>query len=231
MFDDDLDPENDATATDGDDTEGESATDDNDQQSDGNDDSNVDWEKRYKGLQRATEKKRNELEAQLETAQKEIESTTTELEEVKGDTGSLEKKKTEAEESKEKLENEIQTLQSEHDSLQKQIDQQNIVMTDFPHLAPVAKFIPAADDEEGFRKGAEELSTAINTYVDKGVETSLKGSSATFEEGDSDDMDSGASELEEAWQVVYQYAGNPEKQEEYDAAYAIIEKAGANQTL
>ncbi len=235
---DDLDPDDDDTNTDngdnGDDTAADdSTTDDNSQQSDDDagDDDDRDWEASYKGLQRASEKKRNELESQLAKAKTNLESTTTELEEAKSDSGSLETKQKEAAEAKEKLENEVQTLQDEHGALEKKIKQQTIVMSEFPHLAPVAKFIPIANDEEGYRKGAEELSTAINTMIDDGVKTSLDGSSATFKTGEEEEITDSDNELDEAWDTVYATAGNPEKLEEYNKAFAKIREADPNAGL
>jgi chromosome segregation ATPase len=231
MFDEELDPENDDQATtDGDDTtngDDASTTNDDSQQS-GDDDR--DWKESYKGLQRASEKKRKELEDQLEKANSNLAATTEMLETAKSDGSALDDKQKEAEKAKSDLENEVEKLRIEHDRLQKQIDQQNVVMNEFPHLAPVAKFIPVADDEEGFRKGAEELSKAIGSIVDKGVETSLSGSSATFEEGEEEELED-QEKLDEAWDVVYAHAGDPDKQEEYDEAFAMIQKAGQTPEL
>ena len=116
--DDDLDNTDDS-ATDGDlddakkdngETQDDAATNGDNQQSD-DAGSDVNWEERYKGLQRASEKKRKQLEDQLAKESSELEATVTELETVKGDTGSLEQKKVETEEAKEKLENDLQTLE------------------------------------------------------------------------------------------------------------------------
>jgi hypothetical protein len=231
MFSDDLDPENEESTTDeGNEEETQdAATEDKSQQSDDKGEP-VDWEARYKGLQRASEKKRLDLEEQLEKAQGNLATTTQMLEEAKGDSGVLEKKQKEALEAKTDLETEVEKLQKEHDRLQKQIDQQSIIMNDFPHLAPVAEFIPAAPDEEGFRDGAKKLSDAINSMVDKGVETSLSGSSPTFEEGDDKELED-MEELDSAWETVYATAGDPERAKEYEAAFERIQKAGQTPDL
>jgi seryl-tRNA synthetase len=225
-MDDVLDPENDATATDGDDVDNTddtdtTATEDKSQQSDDDNSQDIDWEARYKGLQRASEKKRNELEQQLTKAQSELESTTTELESVKSDTGSLESKRTEAEKAKEELENEIQNLSIEKETLEKQLNQQNIIMSDFPQLAPLAKFIPSATDDDSFRQTATEFNEALTQYVDRGVDVSLQGASPTFEKGDDEKL-ADDSELDKAWDTIYKYGGDPEKQDEVDAANALI---------
>lgn len=231
------DPENDDTATDNGDAEdnsdaNDSATDDNSQQSDDDDASqDEDWEARYKGLQRATEKKRTNLEGKLTKAESDLESKTTELEGMKSDSGSLESKQKEAETAKGDLENEVQSLQEKHDQLENQLNQQNIVMSEFPQLAPVAKFIPNAESDEDFRTGAKEFNDAISTMIDTGVESSLKGSSATFKEGDSDDLDPGDKELDAAWETVYKYGGDPDHVEEYEAANAKIMAADPNKEL
>jgi DNA repair exonuclease SbcCD ATPase subunit len=220
-----LDPENEATATEGENQEDNSgvssaATEDKSQQSDGNS-QNIDWEKRYKGLQAASEKKRNELEQQLAKAQSELESTTTELESVKSDTGSLESKRTEAERAKEELENEIRNLSTEKETLEKKLNQQNIIMSDFPQLAPLAKFIPSATDDEVFRQTAIEFNEALSQYVDKGVDSSLQGASATFEKGDGEKL-ADTSELDAAWDTIYKYGGDPAHEKEVAAANALI---------
>jgi hypothetical protein len=223
---DNLDPEKDATATDTDSEEKEipeeekSATDANNQQSDDSAD-NIDWEARYKGLQRATEKKRNELEQQLAKANEDLESTVTELETIKGDTGSLESKQVEALKAKEELENQLQTLSADKEALEKQLNQQSIVMSEFPQLAPLAKFIPAAADEETFRQSASEFQSALGQYIDKGVDDSLKGASPTFEQG-SDEKLADDSELDKAWNTIYKYGGIPGHEEEVEAANALI---------
>jgi chromosome segregation ATPase len=229
MFNEELDPENEDQSTPAED-EGtqDAATSDESQQSGDDatqDDGDRDWEASYKGLQRASERKIKGLEEQLEKANSNLAATTDMLETAKLDGSALDERQKEAEQAKTKLEDDIHNLEAERDKLQKQLDQQNVVMNEFPHLAPVAKFIPAADDEEGFRKGAEELSKALNSMIDQGVETSLSGSSPTFEEGEDEELES-SEELEQAWATVYEFAGNPEKQEEYDAAFAIIQKAG-----
>jgi chromosome segregation ATPase len=234
MFDENLDPDNDAAATEGDNGEDAnndaSATDDKSQQSDDSS-QDIDWEKRYKGLQRASEKKSKKLEDELTKQKSDLESTVTELEEMRSDSGSLESKQKEAEEAKTKLEDDVQALQKEHDQLQTQINQQNIVMSEFPHLAPVAKFIPTAESDDDFRTGAKEFSDALTTMVNKGVETSLEGSSATFKKGDDDELKPSESELDEAWAIVYQYAGDPKHQKEYDEAYEKVMAADSGSEL
>jgi len=197
------------------------ATDKDNQQSDDDSAANVDWEARYKGLQRATEKKRNELEQQLAKANKDLESTVTELETIKGDTGSLESKQVEALKAKEELENQLQTLSADKEALEKQLNQQSIVMSEFPQLAPLAKFIPAAADEEAFRQSASEFQSALSQYIDKGVDDSLKGASPTFDTG-SDEKLADDSELDKAWQTIYKYGGIAGHEEEVEAANALI---------
>jgi DNA repair exonuclease SbcCD ATPase subunit len=216
---DNLDPEKEATTTDEVSEETQSATDANDQQSDNT--QSIDWEARYKGLQRASEKKRNELEQQLTKAKSDLESATTLLEEVKSDTGSLESKRSEAERAKEELENEIQTLAKDREALEKQLNQQTIIMSEFPQLAPLAKFIPTAIDEESFRQTASEFNSALTQYIDKGVDASLTGASATFEKGDNEKLVD-TSELDKAWDTVYKYGGIPGHEKDVEAANALI---------
>ena len=229
-----TDPENEDTTTD----EGEleetqdSATDDKSQQSDVDtgSDQDIDWEERYKGLQRATEKKRLQLEGDLEKANQNLAATTQMLEEAKGDGSVLDKQRKDAEDAKAKLDDEVAKLQREHDELQKQVNQQDIVMREFPQLAPVAKYIPVADDDDDFRKGAEDFSKAIESMVGKSVEKKLDGSSPTFEEGADEELES-SDELDQAWADVYQFAGVKGKEKEYQDAFAKIQSAGQTPDL
>jgi hypothetical protein len=137
----------------------------------------VDWEARYIGLQKASEKKRTQLETSYAEAQKKLDDATAQLEELKTSSTDLSKVKDEAEQAKQKLETDLQALRVERDNLSKQIAMKDLVIKEFPDLVPLIGFLPAADNEEQLRQYAGSFSTALKLYVEKGVKSALEGSS------------------------------------------------------
>jgi hypothetical protein len=137
----------------------------------------VDWEKRYIGLQQASEKKRTQLETQMTEAQKKLDTAMAELEELKTSTADISKVKDETEQAKVKLETDLQALRVERDNLTKQIAMKDLVIKEFPDLVPLIGFLPAAETEEQLRQYAGSFSTALKLYIEKGVKSALEGSS------------------------------------------------------
>jgi TolA-binding protein len=166
-----TDPENqDGSTTEVEDTTTTTTTSTQSQQS-------VDWEARYIGLQKASEKKRTQLESSVAEAQKKLDDAIAQLEELKTSSTDLSKVRDEAEQAKTKLETDLQALRVERDNLSKQIAMKDLVIKEFPDLVPLIGFLPAAESEEKLREYAGTFSTALKSYIEKGVKSALEGSS------------------------------------------------------
>ncbi|MCJ7761627.1 hypothetical protein MUP59_10900 [Candidatus Bathyarchaeota archaeon] len=186
----------------------------------------VDWEARYVGLQKASEKKRTQLETSVSDAQKKLDDAVAQLEELKTSSTDLSKVKDEAEQAKTKLETDLQALRVERDNLTKQIAMKDLVIKEFPDLVPLIGFLPAADNEEQLRQYAGSFSSALKTYVEKGVKTALEGSSPASTGGTTTLPTS--DEGDRLYDAVKRVAGVPGKEKEFREAQVAWETFMAN---
>jgi peptidoglycan hydrolase CwlO-like protein len=168
-------------------------------------------EESYQGLQRVVAKKDNELES----LKKQIETLSTQLEETKADTSKLTGTKGQLEQELQDAKTKLTELETSRDGLDKQLRQQGIIMQEFPNLATLAQYIPPADDDDQFRANAKNFSEAMSAFVKSGVKQVMQGGAPP--QPPSDDT---ASETEEdqLWRTVYNTAGVPGKEKEYEEA-------------
>jgi len=148
------------------------------------------------------------------------------LEEYKTDATSKETVKSDLDKTLKETQDKLTDLQSEKDELDQQLVRQNIVMTDYPDLVPLAEYIPAADDADKFKENAKEFAEAIKGFVDTGVKSALKGSSPKQPTG-TDELPS-EDERNKLWEKAAAIAGVPGKEKEYEEAmqeYMAVERA------
>jgi chromosome segregation ATPase len=171
-----------------------------------------DWQARYAGLQKVVAKKDKAL---TDLSQK-VESLTDTLEELRTQSTSsetqLESVKKQAEEAQEQL----ATLTGERDNLKQQLDQQQIVLKDYPQLAPLAEFIPAAENEEQFRTNAENFAKAIEAFTGEAVTRTVEGSTPPIPSGKQEVVTQ--DQVDVAYDKAAKLAGVPGKEQEYQAA-------------
>lgn len=169
-------------------------------------------EESYQGIQRVVAKRDKEitdLKARLE-------ELATQVEEHKTSTGTLSKAKSDLEGAVSAAQTQLQTLQAERDRLNKQLEQQGIIMSDFPDLAALSSFIPPADTVDGFKENAKKFQEALKKHIDAGVQKTLAG--ATPPGPGTTKGTTGEGEEDKLWKAVYSTAGIPGKEAEYAEA-------------
>lgn len=175
-------------------------------------------EESYKGLQRAAERQKAKLEKELADARGKLEQSATELEEAKlaaAEKANLEKAQSD-------LNTNIANLQAERDKLTRQLNQQKIVLAEFPQLAPLAAYIPVADTDEKFKENAVGFEAALKIYVASQIKGTFEGSGPPIGSGNGSQS---ADALDKLWAEVYAVAGIPGKEKEYEEAYAKLQEA------
>jgi hypothetical protein len=168
---------------------------------------------RYKGIQKVVAKKDVEI-GKLQTSVTELSE---QLEELKATTGNTEQAKSDAEKKMADIQDQLTGLQSERENLNQKLTQQGIVMKEFPSLAPLAEYIPVANDEDGFRDNAKQFSEALNAFVDQGVDAKLAGASLPSPKGE-DEIPT-ENEVDKAYDKVVNLAGVLGKEAEYEDAF------------
>jgi hypothetical protein len=171
-------------------------------------------EESYQGLQRVVSKKDKELE-DLKARQEQL---ATELEELKANSKSSEEKTGDLETKLQESQKSLEAAEAERGKLNTQLTQQGIVMSEFPELAPLAGFIPIAEDEEGFRENAKSFQEAIGTYTKQAVKNTLSGAAPPSGDGGLNNEMLTTAEEDKLWDEVYLYAGVPGKEKEYAEA-------------
>lgn len=172
-----------------------------------------DWETRYKGLQKTVAKK----DEAITELQKKLETLTANLEELRVTHGTTEQQKQLVEQSRQTLEKQLAEVKAERDNATKTLREQAIIMTEFPQLAKLSKYIPPATTEEDFRKNAAAFAEDMSKAVSTGVKDAMTG--ATPPQKGAEPM---ANEAEEdrLWTKVTSLAGIPGKEAEYEEARA-----------
>jgi len=167
---------------------------------------------RYKGLQKVVAKRDAEIDA-LKLKLEEL-STTQEEVRLKGATTEAEKAKLAKDlEDARKL---LETATAEQQRATKKLAQQTIVLKQFPDLAPLAEFIPPADDDETFVKNAKSLTESLDAYIEARVKSKLSGAVPPVQPRSQDQLPDG--EEDRLWAEVSRYAGVPGKEREFREA-------------
>lgn len=168
-------------------------------------------EESYQGLQRVVAKKDKELDTLKDT----VATLSTQLEELKADSTKLTGTKGTLETQLQDAQSKLQELETSRADLDKQLRQQGIIMQEFPSLARLATYIPAADDDEQFRTNAKSFAEAMQAFVKSGVQEVISGGAPP--QPQSDDT-VGETEEDKLWGEVYTLAGVPGKEKEYAEA-------------
>lgn len=166
----------------------------------------------YQGLQRVVAKR----DADIETLKQTLEDVTTQLEEMKTNTSSVSAEKDKLEKSIADAQALLNETTAERDKLNKQLEQQGVIMQEFPDLAPLAEYIPGAEDTEAYRESAKKFQEALKGYVKEGVKQTLSGSSPPAPGDGQETVDE--AEEEALWKIVFATSGVPGREKEFAEA-------------
>jgi len=172
----------------------------------------------YKGLQRAAERQKAKLEAELAEARKKAEELSTSLEETKLAVAEKEKLAKERDE----LNAGIQALQQEREKLAIQLQQQQIVLEKYPDLAPLANYIPHGVSLEEFQANAENFRKAVESYLSMRLRQESAGATPPIGGGN---QGTDAGKTQRLWDKVYALAGIEGKEREFEEAYEELLRA------
>ncbi|MGC9423773.1 hypothetical protein, partial [Vibrio sp.] len=171
-------------------------------------------EAEYKGLQ-AVIAKRDQTIASLTNKNQDLE---TEIADLKSKHGTAISEKTDLSEKITNVTEEKTNLENQVAKLEKKLKHQDIVMKDFPELAPVMSFIPETETEEEFRAKAKELQSSLNKYVGDGMQNVLSGSSPAVS-GNEENSTLSGDEADKWYREAASLAGIPGKEKEYEEAF------------
>lgn len=177
-----------------------------------NQEDTTDWKASYKGLQKTVAKKdkeRDELQDKYDDLSAQFEELKSNSSKSQETLGELEKQLKETKDS-------LDSLSDERDNFKSQLERQTLIMTEFPNLAPLAKYIPESADEEEFRKNAKEFADALENNVKAGIKETLAGSGVK-QPTDTEEFTS-QDEVDAAYERAVALAGDPAKAKEYEEA-------------
>lgn len=175
-------------------------------------------EESYKGLQRVAEKQKAKLETELAQLRQRLEQQAADLEEAKlavAEKASLETQQKE-------LNTSITALQAERDRLTRQLNQQKMILADFPDLASLASYIPLAETDDDYKANAQAFRAALQLYLKSAVRDKFGGAAPPIDGGNESHASDATDKL---WNEVYRLAGVPGKEQEYEEAYAKLQDA------
>lgn len=181
----------------------------------------TDWESRFKGLQDASQKKADSLNTTISDLKSQIADLSTELEKMRGDSGTLASEKESLEKAQSELQEQLQSITVERDNNNKQLEQLKVVMGEFPQLSQLSQYIPQADDLDGFRENAKTLNELIENIVQERLTASIKGASPPIQQEQQKVISAG--EEDALWERVYKTAGVVGKEDEYRKAYGELQ--------
>ena len=181
----------------------------------------VDWEARYKGLQRVQEQKRQQLDQQIADLTQKNEQAIQDFNEKKSAVEAFEKQQATYLQEKGQLEEQLKTAQAELDKTNKKVLFQKIILAEFPDLSDMIDYIPVGETEEDIRKNAEAFKSKVAGHVDKQVKSVIDGSSSP--PSSKDDKPPTTNEEDALWKKVYETAGQQGKEEEYQKAYKELQ--------
>lgn len=176
-------------------------------------------EESYKGLQSAMNRQKTKLETEITQLKERLEKQAADLEEAK----MAAEEKAKLETSQKDLNTSIQNLQAERDKLTRQLNQQKIVLAEFPQLAPLASYIPPADTDEAYKTNAQSFEAALKQYVSLVVSKQLEGAGLPIGTGNQSSQTDNT--IDKLWAEVDRYAGIPGKEKEFEDANAKLQEA------
>lgn len=172
-------------------------------------------EAEYKGLQ-AVIAKRDQTIADLTNKNQELEN---EIADLRSKHGTVVSEKTDLSEKITSVTEEKSNLENQIAVLEKKLANREIIMKDFPELAPFMSLFPeVVEDEEELRSKAKEIKSALGKYVGDGVKNALSGASPVVS-GNEEDSTLSVDEAEKWYQRSVQLAGIRGKEQEYEEAY------------
>jgi len=167
---------------------------------------------RYKGLQKVVAKR----DAELLDQKAKLDKLAEDLEELRSQTSSSEATKTKLAKDLADAQASLSIAQAEQARATKRLAQQSIVLKQFPELAPLAEFIPAAESDEDFVKNANALKASLEAYVSQGVKIKLSGAVPPLTQKGNEMAPDG--EEDRLWSEINRTAGIPGLEKEYREA-------------
>lgn len=188
--------------------------------------SDPDFEKKYKGLQSASEKQRRKLADDLEAEQDKVTALTKQLAEAGGNTDLLTAETEAKTKELEEAQTQLTTITGEKKAVEDQLERQEVIATEFPGLTGLGDYIPTGDSIDDFKVNAKKFEEKMGSRVDDAVSEKLKGATPPAPTGD-DEVTS--TEQDKAYNKVVALAGVAGKEDEYSAALDLYqEKFPAN---
>lgn len=170
-------------------------------------------EAQYKGLQAVIAKK----DALIAKQTTEIADLQTKLVEAEANHGSALSEKEKLSGKLTESTGEVDTLNKKVAELQRKLNHQDIIMKDFPDLAPAAYLLADTESEEEYRESAKALRATLKQYQGTAVKNAISGSSPPIED-DGGGSSLNVDELDKAYKEVTALAGIPGKEQEYEKA-------------
>lgn len=183
--------------------------------------SGTDWESRFKGLQAASQEKTDGLNKTISDLKSQIADLSTEIDRMRGDSGTLASEKESLEKAQADLQTQLQSITAERDNNNKQLEQLKVIMGEFPQLSQLSSYIPQADNLDGFRENAKTLNALIEGIVQERLTASIKGASPPVQQDQQKVIAVG--EEDALWERVYKTAGVVGKEDEYRKAYGELQ--------
>lgn len=185
-----------------------------------------DFEKKYKGLQSASEKQRKTLADNLEAEHDKVTELTKQLAEAGGSAELLTVEKEAKTKELDEAKTQLATITGEKEAVEDQLERQEVITSDFPGLAGLAEYIPTGENIEDFKANAKKFKEKMGDRVDKAVSEKLKGATPPAPTGE-DDVST--TEKDKAYDRVSALAGVVGKEAEYETALDLyIEKYPAD---
>lgn len=172
-------------------------------------------EAEYKGLQAVIAKR----DATIQNLTTELAEVQSKLTEALANQATTVNEKTSLDAKFTESQTKLAAIETENANLQKTLNEQKIIMQEFPDLAPAYSFIPKTSTEDEFREKAKEFRTTLKQLVTNGVQNVLAGSSLNANLTTSETAPLGGDEEDKAYRLVTSYAGRPGKEKEYAEAY------------
>jgi len=183
-------------------------------------DDETDWKVSYQGLQKVVSKKDSTITKLTE----QVETLSTQLEEIKNTSSSTAKQKADAEKALEELRSTLEEATSERDTLRTQLDRQKLINDKFSELGPMAKYVPAGESLEEYEANAQAFLEDLNARTGAQVKRTLAGSSPETPSGEGDDIVFDQKEYDRLWDEVDLLAGVPGKEREFQEAQQKLQK-------
>lgn len=177
----------------------------------------TDWEKSYKGLQKAAAKKQEDLENQVSDLNARIEELVEKSESGETDKQVLIKQLDKAKTDLEELKTNLSDATEEKNRLDNTLKRREVIGKKFPTLAPLQEYIPEGKDLEEYEQNAEQFASAMEVYTKNFLSADFEGASPQPKE-DTEKVDT--SKEDQLWSIIRTTAGVAGQEDKYQKAYA-----------